>query len=107
MIPYIPLKLDKVYNLRFGMAAAYEFEKLSKIKVTRIDLQQFSIMEIAQLLWAMMRQDNKELTLDQALSLVDEYAENMNDVIAAVAEAIQAAFDTGEKSKNAQAPVNG
>ena len=92
MIPFVPIKLDKVYNLRFGMGAAYEFEKLTKIKVTKIDLENFSITELCQLLWVMMKQENKDLTLEQTLKLVDDNAESMTVVIEAITSAITAAF---------------
>ena len=100
MIPYVPIKLDKVYNLRFGMGAAYEFEKLTGIKVTKIDFENFSIMEIAQLLWVMMRQENKDLTLEETLKIVDDHADNMEFVIVKITEAITAAFNTGQQDPN-------
>ena len=101
MIPFVPIKLDKVYNLRFGMGAAYEFEKLTKIKVTKIDLENFSITELCQLLWVMMRQENKDLTLEQTLKLVDENAESMTKVIEAITSAITAAFVEQTEDPNA------
>lgn len=100
MIPFIPLELDKVYNLRFGMGAAYEFEKLTGVKVTQIDLATFSIIEIAQLLWVMMRQENKDLTLEQTLKLIDDYADNLLDVTEKIGEAITLAFTRKDKPKN-------
>lgn len=101
MIPFVPIKLDKVYNLRFGMGAAYEFERLTKIKVTKIDLENFSITELCQLLWVMMKQENKDLTLEQTLKLVDENAASMTEVIEAITGAITAAFVEQEADPNA------
>jgi hypothetical protein len=101
MIPFVPIKLDKVYNLRFGMGAAYEFEKLTGIKVTKIDLENFSITELCQLLWVMLRREKPEITLEQTLALVDENADSMAKVIEAITGAITAAFVEQEAAPNA------
>jgi len=100
MIPFRMITLDKPRKLRFGMAASVEFEQITGIKVTQIE-DEMSIETMAKLIWVMLKQEDKELTLEQTIALIDEHAESMTDVLKAVTDAISAAFNTGEKSPNA------
>lgn len=90
-IPFVSLELDKVYNLRFGMAAQVEFEQLSGMTCTDIE-ENAGITTFAQILWAMMRRDNKDLTFQEVLDLVDDYAPSETYIMEKVTEAMQAAF---------------
>jgi len=98
MIPFVSLQLDKVYNLRFGMGAIVEFESLTGLKLMEIG-EEMSFDICAKILWVMMRQENKELTLEQVCALVDNYADSLDVVIEAVTKAIEGAFNTGKNSK--------
>ena len=94
-IPFVSIELDRVYNLRFGMGAQVEFEQVTGINCTQIE-ENASITTYAKVLWIMLRRDTKELTFEQVLDLVDNYALNETYVIEKVAEAIQAAFEVKE-----------
>lgn len=104
MIPFVMIKLDKPRKIRFGMGAMVEFEQLTGIKLTELQ-DEMSISVCAKVLWVMLKQEDKALTFDQTIELIDEYSDNLNDVIEKVTEAIQAAFDTGNKSPNALKPT--
>ena len=52
--------------------------------------------------------EDKDLTLEKTINLVDEYAVHIDDVMDVVIEAFMAAFrTTGEDSKNEMAPEAG
>jgi hypothetical protein len=104
MIPYVELNLDgKAYKLRFGMGAMVAFEKTTGKKLMELD-ENMSVETTAELLYAMMRQENKELTFEDTMTLVDNGADSITEITAKVTEAITAAF-TGGKSKNANPPT--
>jgi hypothetical protein len=86
-----------------GLSSIVEYEQITGKKITEID-EEMSLTDCANLLWIMLKQDQKDLTLDGACQLIDEYSDNVQDVMAKVAEAITAAFATGE-SKNVHRAV--
>ena len=99
-IPFVMLNLDRPYKLRFGMGAMVEFEQLTSIKLMEIS-EEMSVDTAAKLLWVMLKQEENTITLSNVCHLVDEYADIINDVMAAVTKAIEAAFNTGKTSPNA------
>lgn len=99
MIPFVTIELDKVYNLRFGMGAQVEFEQLTGINCADIE-ENINITTFAKVLWVMLRRQNKELTFDEVLDLVDNHAPNETYVIEKVHEAIIAAFSVEGAEKN-------
>ncbi len=102
-IPFITINLDKPRKLRFGMGAMVEFEQLTGIKLMSIN-DEMSIDTCAKILWVMLKQEDKELTLEQTCVLVDDYAENITDIMTTVTEAIQAAFEQDKKTPNVIKP---
>jgi len=102
-IPFVTIELDKPYRLRFGMGAMVEFEQLTGVKLMSIS-DEMSMDTCAKLLWVMLQQENRELTLEKTCQLVDEYADNINDVMGAVTGAIEAAFAQKGKSPNMGKP---
>ena len=103
MIPFIVIELDRPRKLRFGMGAMIEFEQLTKKKITELTDDDMSGELLANILWIMLRQEQPELTLKQVCDIVDDYADNMTDVVSKVTEAINAAFASKSESKNAKA----
>lgn len=99
-IPFVIINLDKPRKLRFGMGAMVEFEQLTGLKLTSMS-DEMSMDMCSKILWIMLKQEDKELTLDDTINLIDEYADNLNDVIESVTKAIQAAF---AQPKNAVKP---
>lgn len=107
MIPYIEITLDKPRKLRFGMGASLNFERTTGIKLTQIE-DEMSFDICAKLLHSMLKQEDPELTFEQTVTLVDEHADSLLDVMTAVTGAIEAAFSTGSKSPNDKTPkLNG
>ena len=104
MIPFITYELDKVYRLRFGMQTQVEFEHLTGINIGELESRSLTATEAARMLFCMMRADgNKDLTFEESMRILDEYADSMQQVNEKVSEAIQAAYSTGKKVKNSKA----
>ena len=104
MIPFVTINLDKPRKMRFGMGAMVEFEQLTGIKLMDLE-DEMSLETCAKVMWIMLKQEDRELTFEKTLELIDEYSDNLNDVIAKVTEAIQAAFKTNIESPNAGKPM--
>lgn len=102
-IPFVTINLDKPRKLRFGMGAMVEFEQLTGIKLMSLT-DEMSIDICAKILWVMLKREDSELTLDKTCELIDEYADNITDVIETVTQAMQAAFPQRDESPNAAKP---
>lgn len=103
-IPFTMINLDRPRKLRFGMGAMVEFEQITGIKLTSLD-DELSFDVLAKILWVMLKQEEKELTFEQTLNLVDDHVDDLSEVMEAVTRAIQAAFNTGKKSPNVKSPT--
>lgn len=101
-IPFTTINLDKPRKLRFGLGAMVQFEQYTGKKLTEIG-SDMSIETAAQMLWAMLKQDEPGITPEQVYNLVDDNADNMTDVMACITEALQAAFGQSER-KNSGKP---
>jgi hypothetical protein len=102
-IPFIMINLDKPRKLRFGMGAMVEFEQLTGIKLMELN-DEMSMDVCSKLLWIMLKQEDKELTLQKTCELIDEYAESITEVITAITKAIEAAFQKESGHPNANPP---
>lgn len=66
------IKLDKERHLRLTLKGILEFEKLTgKSFMKGFDPQDFSLEDTATMLWACLLHEDKELTLDDVLCMVD------------------------------------
>jgi hypothetical protein len=90
-IPFIMINLDKPRKLRFGMGAMVEFEQVTGIKLMELG-DEMSMDVCSKILWIMLRQEDKALTLEKTCELIDEHADSITEVIAAITKAIKAAF---------------
>ena len=102
-IPFIMINLDRPRKLRFGMGAMVEFEQLTGIKLMELN-DEMSMDVCSKLLWIMLKQEDKELTLQKTCELIDEYAESITEVITAITKAIEAAFQKDGGLPNEVAP---
>ncbi len=102
-IPFIMINLDRPRKLRFGMGAMVEFEQLTGIKLMELN-DEMSMDVCSKILWIMLKQEDKELTLQKTCELIDEYAESITEVITAITKAIEAAFQKESGHPNANPP---
>jgi hypothetical protein len=74
---YYPIKLDKIRNLKYGMRAIDLIEKkFGKpiMKIEGIGDGALTMEEYATLIWAGLVHEDKELTPDKVMDLIDEYS---------------------------------
>lgn len=92
---YTPIELDKVRNFRYGMRAISLIEKKFKKPVSKIDMDSLTMEETATIIWAGLQHEDKELTPDKVMVLIDDYS-SLPTVMKAMNEAFQGAFGVGE-----------
>lgn len=66
--------------------AMHEFEELTGIKLLGAFEEGFTIDVASKILWVMLKKEDKDLTLEDTLELVDEHAESVIDVINIITE---------------------
>lgn len=100
---FYPIQLDKARNFRYGMKALSLIEKKLKKPISKIDLDNLTMEEIAVFIWAGLVHEDKELTPDKVMDLVDEYS-SIAAVSKAINEALNSAYGSTEEDgeKNAQ-----
>lgn len=93
---YIPIQLDKMRNLRYGMKAISLIEKTFKKNIAKIDFENLTMEETATMIWAGLVHEDNELTPDKVMDLVDDYS-NLQYVLEKMKEAMNIAFGISEK----------
>lgn len=104
---YYPIELDKTRNLKFGMRAIDLVEKKFGKPIMAIEGIQdgvLSMEEYATLIWAGLAHEDKELTPDKVMDLIDEHSSLMKvtqDLWKALNEVFAVEEDKkGDKGKN-------
>lgn len=93
---YTPIKLDKTRNFRYGMKAIDLIEKELKINISNLDLDKLTMNDTATIMWAGLVHEDKELTPDKIMELIDEHS----DIVTAfgkMGEAFRGAWSNGEE----------
>jgi molybdenum cofactor biosynthesis enzyme len=103
-IPFVTIELDRPRKLRFTMGAMMEFEEITGIKLMDLE-DELSFTVAAKAMWVMLKQEDKDLTLEEMKNIIDEYADNLTYIIEKTTQAIRAAFQNKRKSPNAQTPA--
>lgn len=97
---YVPIELDKVRNFRYGMKAMSIVEKKFKKPIAKVDFENMTMEETATIIWAGLQHEDKSLSPDKVMDLIDEKG-NLQEVMAAMSEAMNLAFGGGkEEEKN-------
>jgi len=101
---YTPIQLDKARNLRYGYMGLSLIEEalgmnINKvlIKATKGDL---SIKETFTMIWAGLYHEDKELTVEKVIDLVDEYSdiETVSELMGKAIEKSLAKKENNEKN---------
>ena len=71
--PFVLLKLDKDYELRFDNRAGCTFEQITGKKMT--ELSEISLTDMNALIYAGIKKGNPNLTLDNVIDLIDDHAD--------------------------------
>lgn len=95
---YTPIQLDKIRNFRYGMKAISLIEKKLKTPIGKLDMTNLTMEDTATIIWAGLVHEDKELTPDKVMDMIDEYS-NVQDVSEKMSEALQAAFGNAENEE--------
>jgi hypothetical protein len=96
---YTPIKLEKNRNFRYGMKAISLIEKTLDVKIAKLDLENLSMEDTATIIWAGLVHEDKDLTVDKVMELIDEHA-SLTEVLETMAKALSEAFGANETEKN-------
>jgi hypothetical protein len=98
---YFPIKLDKIRNLKFDMRAINRIEKKYGRPLMKIEGMQDGMLtmdETATIVWAGLAHEDKELTPDKVMDLIDEHS-NLRDVSKEMWTALNEVFKNDEKEE--------
>ncbi|MSS42468.1 hypothetical protein FYJ27_01780 [Anaerosalibacter bizertensis] len=97
---YYPIELDKVRNFKYGMKALSLIEKKFKKPIAEIEAMQtgaLSMEEYSVIMWAGLQHEDKDLTPDKVMELIDEHSSLM-EATKIMWEALNSVFKTGEET---------
>jgi hypothetical protein len=95
---YYPIQLDKSRNFRYGMRAISLVEKKLKKPISKVNFDEITMEESAILIWAGLQHEDKELTPEKVMDIIDDYS-SISAVLQEAGHALNEAFGTtGEKS---------
>lgn len=97
---FTSIKLDEIRNFRFGMKAIALIEKELDKSVSELDFDNMRMQDAAVIMWAGLVHEDKELTPDKVMELVDDHSD-IKTAFEKMAEAFQEAFGADEDEKNA------
>lgn len=96
---YTPVKLDKVRNFRYGMRALKTIEDLTGKSISQIDMNNITMDTLAIMLYAGLVHEDKSLTIDKVIDLVDEYSD-IQEIAETMGKAMELAFNRDKSEKN-------
>lgn len=94
---YTPIELDKVRNFKYGMKAISLVEKKFKKPISKVDMNSLTMEEMATIIWAGLVHEDKNLSADRVMDLIDEHS-NVTKAFEAAGEALNKAFN-GEEAE--------
>ncbi len=90
------LELDRPRKLRYGMGALILIEELTGKAITQLDMQNIKIGDLAKILYAGLYNDDKALTVEKVVDLIDEHSD-ITTVSEKLGEAMTNAFGKNDK----------
>ena len=104
----VTIKLDKERHLRLTLKGMIEFEKVTgKNLLKGFKFKDLSLTDVAALIWACLIHEDRELTYDDVLCMID--LQNMQAVTDAVVACVNQSFSETKESDNplAEKPPSG
>jgi hypothetical protein len=95
MSQYVPIKLDKIRNLRIGIKATKIIEDVLKQPISKVVEKDMGINELNVILYAGLVHEDKQLTVDKVLDLMDEYS-NIQEISESISKAMEIGFGTAD-----------
>ena len=99
-IPFVVYDLDRPRKLRLGMQAMVFYEMTTGKKIREID-DEDNMETVGRILHSAMYEDDKTLTFDETLRLIDDYS-NFEEAKEMVVKVVSAAI--GKQSPNVKTP---
>ncbi len=99
------IKLDRERELRYGFKALLAIEKRLGKKLTQLDENNCGMEELAVYFWAGLIHEDKTLTLERAIDLLD--AGDFREIAATVNEAMGADYGTQGGQETTSSEGNG
>ncbi len=102
---YYPIKLDKVRNLKYGMRAIDLIEKKFGCPVMAKEGMMDGVLtmeEYATIIWAGLVHEDKDLTPDKVMDLIDEHS-SLTKVTQDMWKAFNAAYKEDEEEEEEKA----
>lgn len=96
---YTPIELDKIRNFRYGMKSMSYIEEKLKTPIAKLNLEGLTMKETATVICAGLMHEDKKLTPDKVMDLIDEKG-NFLEVIKAMGKAFNEAFGGNEVKLN-------
>lgn len=94
---FIPYKLDKVRNLRYGMRALSLIEETTGKEIASMDLKKVAIKDLGVMIWAGLYHEDTELTPESVMDLIDDYSD-IQEAAELIGKAISEAFSKNKKA---------
>lgn len=96
---FTPITLDKTRNFRYGMKAFSLIEKTLKVKsISQLDFENLSMEETATIIWAGLVHEDKDLTVEKVMDLVDEHS-SIQEVAEVMGKAMTDSMGNENKTK--------
>lgn len=96
---YYPIELDKARNFRYGMRAIHLIEKKFKKPISQIDLSNLYMEEMATIIWGGLVHEDKGLTTERVMDIVDDSKLTITEVFEMAGEALAKAFGGEEEQE--------
>lgn len=97
---YYPIELDKARNFKYGMKAISLIEKKLKKPISQIDFENLFMEEMAAIIWAGLVHEDKNLSVDRVMNLVDDSTMSVTEIFDVAADALNKAFNGEDTVEN-------
>lgn len=107
MKTYVPIKLDKMRNLRYSFKALSRLEEEFGCSIATINFATLSVRQIVTFIWAGLIHEDNDLTVDKVMDLMDDSELEMDELMEKVTEAMDAALASmgaGKKKPQGRKP---
>ncbi len=96
---YTPVMIDKMRNFRYGMKAISIIEKTLNAPIAKLDFDSLTMYQTAVIIYAGLVHEDKNLTVDKVMDMIDDSENSFTNIIAEMGKAIGEAFGDA-KTKN-------
>jgi hypothetical protein len=103
--PNVTITLDRERHLRLGLRAMRAFEQETGKSIRSINAATMTDTQRVVLLWAALLHDDKELTLDQAITLFDDHLEDLGQLADKVVEMQKASAPEADTAPLVETPT--